>query len=58
MTVDIGLSPASAFDVSLHGVKFKKNGKNKMTVTRELSTADDYAVDQKQQQKLQKQQQS
>lgn len=29
-----------------------------MTVTRELSTADDYAADQKQQQKLQKQQQS
>lgn len=58
MTVDIGLWPASAFDVSLHGVKLKKSGKNKMTVTRELSTVDDYAVDQKQQQKLQKQQQS
>lgn len=55
MTVDIGLSPASAFDVSLLSVKLKKNGKNKMTVTREHSTADDYAVDQKQQQKLHKQ---
>ncbi len=59
MTVDIGLSPASAFDVNLlGGVKLKKSGKNKMTVTRELSTVDDYAVDQKQQKLHHKQQQS
>lgn len=59
MTVDVGLSPSS-FDVVSHisSANLKKGGKNKMTVTRELSTADDYAADQKQQQKLQKQQQS
>jgi hypothetical protein len=58
MTVDIGLSPASAFDVNLlGGVKLKKIGKNKMTVTRELSTVDDYAVNQKQKLHHHKQQQ-